>query len=486
MNAASPEQQTFAQHYRNLQTSLDPGTVVPIAYSKGLLTQHEHSRATNSQLSNYERLEIFLNAIDRQIAENPDAFYTFVYKVLEEEPAFHHLVEKLMSTYRSLRSSAHPIEEVSGAVAIARQNRQRINSEFGDLLEHSCKKLREKQINIQDFCRFLEGFFPPGDCITESSSVDEIFKVISHNKLWDYWNYFPLQVVVRKFVGDDQEMNARFETYKKALATYKVTTKLVDYIDDVNSDTSGDDLLSEEEEQEKPEQQPAKYDKRYYRKLSFKLEARFTTHTLEYLDNLWKEFADLYNLPPLVTLLDCVYKNSISIVWLIPARIDPKLLRAAPHSVHFYCKHQITRVEFDGVCIYPEAKEYAEEREPVAKETVVKVDQQMQTELSLKDPIHHSTVTLLPSILTTLAICGISSSYLAKRRATNCPTSATPILGFGVTTLCAGEGGFSEVVVILSFFDWRVVSPLFALFPTCTCTKDSIKRAFEISEALHF
>jgi len=262
----------------------------------------------------------------------------------------------LIHALDSIPCTAHPIEEVSSAVAIARRNRQTINSEFGDLLEHSCKKLREKKINIQDFCRFLEGFFPPGDCIPESSSVDEIFKVISHNKLWDYWNYFPLQVVVRKFVGDDQEMNARFKTYKEALATYKVTTKLVDYIDDVSSDTSGDDLCSEEEQQEKSEQQPAKYDRRYYRKLSFKLEAKFTTHTLEYLDDLWKEFADLYNLPPLVTLLDCVCKNSISIVWLIPARVDPKLLTA----LHFYCKHQITRVEFDGVCIYPEAKEYAE------------------------------------------------------------------------------------------------------------------------------
>jgi len=262
----------------------------------------------------------------------------------------------LIHALNSIPFTVHPIEEDSGAVAFARQNQLKINTKFGNLLEHSCKKLREKRINIQDFCRFLEGLFPPGKCIPESSSIDEIFKVITHNKLWDYWNYSPLQEVVRKFVGD--EMNAQFETYKEALATYKVTTKLVDYIDDVNSDTSGDDLHSEEEQQEKPEQQPAKYNKRYYRKLSLKLEAKFTTHTLEYLDDLWKEFADLYNLPPLMTLLDCVCKNSISIVWLIPAHIDPKILRAAPHNVHFYRKHQITRVEFDGVCIYQEAEVY--------------------------------------------------------------------------------------------------------------------------------
>lgn len=97
MNAASPEQRTFAQHYRNLQTSLDPGTVVAIAYSEKLLTQYEHSEATYMHRSDSERLEIFLNALKRRIAENPDAFHTFVHKVLEEEPPFHSLAEKLKS-----------------------------------------------------------------------------------------------------------------------------------------------------------------------------------------------------------------------------------------------------------------------------------------------------------------------------------------------------------------------------------------------------
>jgi len=85
-------------------------------------------------------------------------------------------------------AAAHPIEEEmsSGAIAIARESRRNIKSKFGHLLVLSCRKLREKQINMKDFCLFLEGLFPPGDCIPESSSVDEIFEVISHNKLWDY------------------------------------------------------------------------------------------------------------------------------------------------------------------------------------------------------------------------------------------------------------------------------------------------------------
>lgn len=247
--------------------------------------------------------------------------------------------------------------EDSGAIAIEQESLQKIKSRFGALLKHSCKKLREKKIDMKDFCRFLEVFFSPGDCIPDSSSIDDIFKAISHNKLWDYWNYSPLQKIVQEFVGDDQELKAQIETYKKDLASYKASTKLVDYIEAVNSSHNGVDLLLEEEERG---QQPAKYDSRYYCKLTVVLDIKFTDHTLEYLDDLWKELGDLYNLPPLVTLLDCVLKNSITIVWLIPSCQAPQILKAAPCSVDFYLKHRITRVEFDGVCIYQETRKYTE------------------------------------------------------------------------------------------------------------------------------
>jgi len=157
---------------------------------------------------------------------------------------------------------AHPTQEDSGAVAIARQSRQKINSKFGVLLKDSCKKLREKQIDTKDFCCFLEGLFPPGDWIPESSSIDEIFKEISCNKLWEYWNNSPLQEIVQEFMGDDQEMEAKIETYKEHLASYKATTKLVDYIESVDSKPNGIDMPIEDPKEE-PEQQPAKYDRQY-------------------------------------------------------------------------------------------------------------------------------------------------------------------------------------------------------------------------------
>jgi len=112
-------------------------------------------------------------------------------------------------------------------------------------------------------------------------------------------------------VGDDKDMKAQFKTYKEDLASYKATMRLVDYIAVVDSYPSGEDSSSEEQVEE---QEPAKYDRRYYHKLSVILQTKFTSHTLEYLDDLWKEFADLYNLPPLQTLLDHTIRGDVSYV----------------------------------------------------------------------------------------------------------------------------------------------------------------------------
>ena len=197
--------------------------------------------------------------------------------------------------------TVHPIEEDSGAVAIARENRQKINWKFGVLLKNSCKKLREKHINVKDFRLFLKGLFPPGDCVPESSNVDEIFEAITRNKLWNHWNCSPLQKVVKEFLSDDQEMMSWIADYNKDLVSYKATTKLVNYIALVDSDHNSDDSSSEDREEQ--EQVLAKYDRRYYRKLTIRLETKFTRHTLDYIDDLWRDFEVLYNLPPLETHL---------------------------------------------------------------------------------------------------------------------------------------------------------------------------------------
>ena len=155
--------------------------------------------------------------------------------------------------------------------------------------------------------------------------------------MWDYWNYYPLDQLVEVFAADDEEIMSWLESYKQDLNSYKEATKLIDYI----------------AVKEQPEQ-PARYDWHCYQKL--KLNMKFTSHTLNYIDELWKEFAGLHDLPPHVALLESICEGCVSVVWLIPSHLAPKILSAAPHSDDFYHKHEITRVEFDGKCLYQEEK----------------------------------------------------------------------------------------------------------------------------------
>ena len=214
---------------------------------------------------------------------------------------------------------------------ITRKNKQKIYGKFAKLLMKVCRKLREMPINIDDLEIFLKGFFPE-ESIPEFSNISDIFKIITDHKLWNYWNYFPLKELVEVFAADDKEIMSWLESYKQDLNSYKETTKLIDYIT-------------------VKEQQPARYDWHYYRKL--KLNMKFTSHTLNYIDELWEEFAELCDLPPHVALLDSICEGCVSIVWLIPSHLAPQIRNTTPLT-DFYHKHEITRVELGGECIYQE------------------------------------------------------------------------------------------------------------------------------------
>ena len=231
-------------------------------------------------------------------------------------------------------------------VQIAQRNKQAIDVKFATLLMKTCRKLGGRQINMEDLHVFLTPF---GKCIPKSSSIHEIFEAITHHKLWDYWNYYLLEGIVQAFAADDQEITSWIETYRQDLQSYKVMTKLIDHIATADFVPTVGESLSDEE-------RPARYDKQYYQELSLKLETNFTDHSLKYIDELWAKFANLYGIPPRVVLLDRIHKGCVSIVWLVPSRLAPQILKAPPPSDEFYHKHEIIKVEFNGTCLYQEEK----------------------------------------------------------------------------------------------------------------------------------
>ena len=204
----------------------------------------------------------------------------------------------------------------------------------------TCSKLEGKQEIMKGLRIFLQRLFSTGRCIPESSSIHNIFCAITGNKLWDSWNYYPLEKIVEKFAADDTEIASWIEAYVQDLESYKVSTKLFDYISAADSNSTVEQRC----------------DKQYYQKLSVKLRMKCLDQTMDYIDNLWDEIAGLFGLPPCVVLLDSIRKDCVSIVWYIPSHIAPKILNAAPPSDEFYHKHEITRVEYDGEGIYQEGE----------------------------------------------------------------------------------------------------------------------------------
>ena len=227
-----------------------------------------------------------------------------------------------------------------------RQNYDKIKGKFAGLLTDACERLQKRKINMDGFRLFLVSLFSPGDCIPESSDLPQIFEVITRNGLWDYSHYSPLEQIVEKFAADDEDMKTRIKSYKNDLTGFKASTKILKFIPLVESESSFDDSDTEEPKQ-------AKYDRRYYRKLSMKLRERITDHTLVYIESLWESFADCF-LPPLTAMFECVHKGCIVVVWRIPSALVPQIHQQAPQASDFFKEHQITYVKVGDMIIYEE------------------------------------------------------------------------------------------------------------------------------------
>lgn len=249
------------------------------------------------------------------------------------------------STLPLLTFTAHFTQEDSGAEAIAQRNMQKIKGKFASLLLKVRSKLREKTVDTEELKYLTEVIFQV-EYIPKTSNINEIFEVINRHELLDYWNYYPLENIVDFFIPDDPEITLLMKTYRQDLESYKITTKIIEHIAAAKAEW-------------KELEQPARYDQQYYRTLSWKLSIGVTNHSLKYIDDLWDKFANLYNLPSRVALLDHIHRGCVSVVWFIPSYLAPQI-HIAPLSHAFYRKHEITRVEFDGRCIYQKEKEHHE------------------------------------------------------------------------------------------------------------------------------
>ena len=210
-----------------------------------------------------------------------------------------------------------------------------IRCEFAKLVKNASSKL-QSIINIDEFRVFVVSLFQPGDCIPDSVSVHEIFRAITKNGLWDFVNYLPLKQIIEEFDCKDSQLSKWVKQYEDARSGYMLGTKISEHIDVVTA-SDWSDIDSDERLEEKA----AKYDARYYRKLSVKVKAKVTKMSLEYVSELWRSLASHYDLPSNIALLESVHDDCILIVWLVPTKHTLELVKKARADPGFFREHDV-------------------------------------------------------------------------------------------------------------------------------------------------
>ena len=218
-------------------------------------------------------------------------------------------------------------------MTVLKENEDKIRHSFAHLVRQLLDMLMKCTIDIKGFRVFVGNVVPGLSLrnIPSTASVSDIFEFITDRKLWNLNNYTPLHSIAKEYLNDDPETEQLIVNYKRELAAFKATTSLVDYI-----------ALCEDREADPDvplDPNPIKYDREYCRKLSLKLNARVTSKTLEYVDEIWRDIAEFFMLPS--ALLDSVVAGSLVITWCIPLHFAMKIRENIRGAEVFFRRNNI-------------------------------------------------------------------------------------------------------------------------------------------------
>ena len=232
------------------------------------------------------------------------------------------------------------------AADFANENIRAIRAKFADFQTKVCSKLIKNGVDTDEFRLFLANQFPPGDCIPPPpAGLTEMFKAITHHGLWDYFHYSPLVPITKKFCAGDPEVEDWVQVYKQDLKAYQIVAKVKDYI--------GTDLNIADP----PPVEKAKDDPRYNRSVEWK--TKYIDHSLQYLADVWELFSYHYLGPdyPPTALLNHVRRGCLSVTWLVPSQLIPRLIKRVKLDTDFFQQHSILKVMVEDECVYEKTSE---------------------------------------------------------------------------------------------------------------------------------
>ena len=247
------------------------------------------------------------------------------------------------------------------SVAVAQHNITMIQGKFAILVTKSCKRLQNREIDIEDIQMFLitiysspnskDGCDMVTSVVESAKSLREIFQALSKYGLWDYLNYSLLQRIIKEFAQDDKELNDMMKQYQQDLTGHILALQIQTYLDathcnltPVYSENLGDEMISA---------LPPQQNSALFKKLTVKVKANVTDHTLGYVEDLWESLAKQFALPRPAMILHNIAEGCIGITWLIPNNLVKYVTRMAQETTSLFVDEHILRVMLEEQAIYP-------------------------------------------------------------------------------------------------------------------------------------
>ena len=231
------------------------------------------------------------------------------------------------------------------------------------LVTKSRRRLQKRKINVKDVQMFLVTMYSSPNSrdgsdmvitvIESAKTLDAIFRALGKYGLWDYFNYYLLQNIIEEFASDDDELNRMVTKYQKDLTGYVLALQIQTYLDTYLDAYEHSTTLSDNEDSAEITTLSPQQKRELFKKLTVKVKANVTDHSLAYVNYLWQSLATQFALPRPAMILHKVAEGCIGITLLIPANLVEHVTRMAQKTSNMFAEKQILRVMLEERCLYP-------------------------------------------------------------------------------------------------------------------------------------
>ena len=230
--------------------------------------------------------------------------------------------------------------------SIVQKNKHRIASKFSILVTRLRKRFEVLKVDPVDLRTFLTAYgtaISRKDFVVDVAQFDSLVLIldsVTKFSLWDYLNFDLAGSLVEHFTQLDKHCVELLADYQRDFTGYLLTTEIVHHIaakrEAGPTATPPENIPSEE----------------LCSKLTVKLAIDITTHSLKYVEEVWKTLLRRSQLPKHTLLLRNIAESSLMITWLFPKSKAAELAEAILGNTHELQLKRVYLVTIDEIAVY--------------------------------------------------------------------------------------------------------------------------------------